>query len=296
MLVVTAIGTYDGLGNAATTTYTYSGGQQFLAQGVRDRKFSGFALDRDASRQHRQNLFRPRRRHQYSARRTSHRLRADQPPIPKRHPRPLRQSDPIQLLSLGQHRAHRGGYFVNLGRKIEQDYAADNTHRDKATEYLYSTTTDDLLTQIDYGEVIGSSDGTFSDIGTDLRSTNIRYAASSSVNMSVPIEKSTLTSASVKVLVIGGGGGGGAGYTGNAGGAGGGAGGYAYDAAHVITAQNYSVVVGNRRQRRRLLGRSRAKRRQFLIRYTRYPRWRRWRVIDCQSKRQKRRLGRRGRI
>lgn len=43
VLVATAIGVYDGLGNAATTAYTYSGGKQYLALGVRDRKFSGFA-------------------------------------------------------------------------------------------------------------------------------------------------------------------------------------------------------------------------------------------------------------
>ena len=30
LLVVTAMGIYDGLGNAATTTYSYSGGKQYL--------------------------------------------------------------------------------------------------------------------------------------------------------------------------------------------------------------------------------------------------------------------------
>ena len=37
------MGIYDGLGNAATTTYAYSGGKQYTTLGVRDRKFAGFA-------------------------------------------------------------------------------------------------------------------------------------------------------------------------------------------------------------------------------------------------------------
>ena len=43
VLVATAIGVYDNLGNAATTTYAYSGGKQYLNFGTRDRKFAGFA-------------------------------------------------------------------------------------------------------------------------------------------------------------------------------------------------------------------------------------------------------------
>ena len=44
LLVASAVGLYDGLGNAATTTYQYAGGKMYLASGVRDRKFAGFAI------------------------------------------------------------------------------------------------------------------------------------------------------------------------------------------------------------------------------------------------------------
>ena len=111
--------------------------------------------------------------------------------------------------------------------------------------YTYSTSTDDLLVQDDYGEVAGASDGTFSDIGTDEHLTSMSYAASSSINLSALIEKATVSSALVRILVVGGGGGGGAGYTGNDGGGGGGAGGYLYDLSHLVTPQSYSVTVGN---------------------------------------------------
>ena len=138
-----------------------------------------------------------------------------------------------------------GSSFVNLGRQVEQDYASDGTHRDKATDYTYSTSTDDLLVQDDYGEVAGTSDGTFS---TSALTSALPRCATPPAAASIcpfPIEKATISSALVKVLVVGGGGGGGAGYTGNDGGAGGGAGGYLYDASHIVTPQAYTVTVGN---------------------------------------------------
>ena len=59
----------------------------------------------------------------------------------------------------------------------------------KLTDYQYSSTTNDLIKKIEYGEVAGNSDGAFADIGTDKRTTNISYAASTTANMSVPIQK-----------------------------------------------------------------------------------------------------------
>src|SRR5208282_1207926 len=84
-------------------------------------------------------------------------------------------------------------------RQVEQDYASDGTHRDKATDYTYSSTTDDLLTKVDYGDVTGNSDGTFTDTGTDKRTALLSYAASSSANLSVPVEKQVLNGASSTV-------------------------------------------------------------------------------------------------
>src|SRR6266851_2126160 len=44
LLTVAQSVTNDGRGNTATTTYSYSGGKMYLASGVRDRKFAGFAI------------------------------------------------------------------------------------------------------------------------------------------------------------------------------------------------------------------------------------------------------------
>ena len=89
--------------------------------------------------------------------------------------------------------------LLNLGSQVEQDYALDRTHRDKATDYTYSTTTGDLLTQTDYGEVTGNSDGTFTDTGTDKRTTQLTYAASSSSIKVRVTEKKKLDNASSTV-------------------------------------------------------------------------------------------------
>ena len=78
--------------------------------------------------------------------------------------------------------------FVGLARQVQQDYASDGTHRDSATDYLYASTTNDLIKKTQYGEVTGNDDGTFTDIGTDKRVASTTYAASSTVNLTVPIE------------------------------------------------------------------------------------------------------------
>ena len=208
MLVATAIGTYDGLGNAATTTYTYSGGNSTSTLGMRDRKFAGFAcstatlpdsivktyFDQGVS----VNTSLGEQADGYAQ--INHPFRKDVLDLSSN----LIQSNFYRWDSISR---GNGSYFVNLGRQVEQDYASDGTHRDKATDYTYSTSTDDLLVQDDYGEVLGGSDGTFSDIGTDERLTTMHYAASSSINLSALIEKVTVSSALVKVLVVGGGGG-----------------------------------------------------------------------------------------
>jgi hypothetical protein len=245
VLVVTAIGTYDNLGNAATSTYTYSGGKQYFNLGTRDRKFAGFASSTAT-------LFDSIVKTYFDQGTSVNTQLGEQADGYPQINHPFRKDVLDPSGNLIQSNFYRwdslsrgnGSSFVNLGRQVEQDYASDGTHKDKATDYTYSTSTDDLLVQDDYGEVAGASDGTFSDLGSDERLTTLRYAASSSINLSALIEKSTISSALVRILVVGGGGGGGAGYTGADGGGGGGAGGYLCDASHIIIPQSYAVTIG----------------------------------------------------
>ena len=125
----------------------------------------------------------------YAVRRAERRICANQSSVPTRAFFDLSGNIQQRTFNRWDTVAHGNSTFVGLGRQMIENFASDGTHRDKATDYLYSSTTDDLIQQIDYGEVTGNSDGTFSDTGSDKRTTNYAYAASSSVNMSLPIEK-----------------------------------------------------------------------------------------------------------
>ena len=145
-LVTFASGVYDGLGNAATTAYTYSGGKQYLALRVRDRKFSGFAssvatlpdsmvktyFDQGLG----MNTSLGEQANGYAQ--INHPFRKDVFDLSSN----LIQSNFYRWDSFPR---GYGSYFVNLGRQVEQDYAQDGAHRDEATDYVYSTSTDDLI-------------------------------------------------------------------------------------------------------------------------------------------------------
>ena len=63
-----------------------------------------------------------------------------------------------------------------LTRTLRMNYDGDADHKDSATEYSYDTSTGAVLTQTEYGEVSGNADGTFSDTGSDTRTTTYTYA------------------------------------------------------------------------------------------------------------------------
>ncbi|QHP67453.1 hypothetical protein EI171_08440 [Bradyrhizobium sp. LCT2] len=255
LLVVTQSVTNDGRGNTATTTYSYAGGKMYLPANVRDRKFAGFAVatttapdsittiyynqgDGVATTTGEQNDGYGQINHMY-------------------------RRDVFNLSNILQQRSyyrwnttsHASSTFVGLASQLTQDFSSDGSHRDKASTFIYSSTTDDLLLQYDYGEVIGNADGTFTDIGADQRFTSYSYAYATSTNLSAVVERTRgwvnsfasnstpLSSTTVNVLVVaGGGGGGGIGNGGSSGG--GGAGGVITDSSHVVTAQAYTVTVG----------------------------------------------------
>jgi YD repeat-containing protein len=91
---------------------------------------------------------------------------------------------------------YNGSTLVHLGSKLTESYNSDGTHTDKATTYVYATSTQNLVQTNDFGQVTGNSDGTFTDTGSDSRTTVLSYAASTSVNMYLPYEKTLLNASS----------------------------------------------------------------------------------------------------
>jgi RHS repeat-associated protein len=68
---------------------------------------------------------------------------------------------------------------VQLEGEMTLSYDGDGDEKEAATEYTYSSAHGSLLTKTELGEVDGSTDGMYSDIDTDKRTTTYTYATSS---------------------------------------------------------------------------------------------------------------------
>ena len=196
LLVVSSLTNHDGFGSNEQTTYGYYNGKFYFPTFVRDRKFGGFASSTEATPIRLTTTFfdqgdyvSPYLGEQsdgYSQ--INHPFRVDVSTTGGTLvQKTLSRWDPY---------AHGNSTFIGLGRQMVMDYAADGSHRDSATDYTYSSTTDDLTQLIQYGEVTGSDAGTFTDTGSDKRTTTIAYATSSLNNLSLPYKKITLDNSS----------------------------------------------------------------------------------------------------
>ena len=81
------------------------------------------------------------------------------------------------------------GEFVYLASTVKQQYDGDADHKDSATAYTYDSDHGSVLTMTEYGEVFGSSDGTFTDLGTDKRTTIYEYATNTSAVVVPKLER-----------------------------------------------------------------------------------------------------------
>ncbi|MEK7639128.1 MAG: DNRLRE domain-containing protein [Patescibacteria group bacterium] len=90
------------------------------------------------------------------------------------------------------------GEFVKLASQLEQQYDGDLDHKDSATSYTYDNTHGSTLAITEYGEVSGNYDGTFTDSGTDKRTTVYEYTTSTN-SVVVPKLERLLDNASTTV-------------------------------------------------------------------------------------------------
>jgi len=70
---------------------------------------------------------------------------------------------------------------IQVSSQLSQIYDGDNIHKDTAEEYDYDDF-GNLIQNISWGEVLGNSDGSFVDIGTDKLTENISYAIDTNDN------------------------------------------------------------------------------------------------------------------
>lgn len=256
LLVVTKLTTTDVTGRSFNRTYTYSGGKMYLADGVRERKFAGFYNITETTPHAVTRTY-------FNQGDSINTAEGEQSDGYAQTNRPFREDI---LDSMGAATLQRtyfrwdtattgGSTHLGLGRKMEWSMGTAGAHKDRATEYAYSTTTRDLVREIDYGEINGATNGGFTDVLSDIRTSYISYAASSSINLSVPIRKEIVsatssapaaTSTQVTTLVVAGGGGGGN-VTGNSfyirGGGGGGGG--LLEQTLTLIPNSYTITVGS---------------------------------------------------
>lgn len=69
-----------------------------------------------------------------------------------------------------------GSFFVKKENTVTLNFDGDSDHKDTATSYSYDDTHGSMLSQTEWGEVIASTTGTFSDTSTDKRITTYSYA------------------------------------------------------------------------------------------------------------------------
>ncbi len=90
-------------------------------------------------------------------------------------------------------------YFSYIAKEMTQDWEGGSAHKDRATEYAYSTTTGNLTQKIERGEVVGATDGTYADTNSDARFTDYTYAASTSANLFALVSEVVKNNASTTV-------------------------------------------------------------------------------------------------
>ena len=85
-----------------------------------------------------------------------------------------------------------GSKFVKLAEAVNYIYDSDITHKDTAESYTYNNNNGNLTQKIQWGEVNGSDDGTFLDLGSDKFTTNYTYATEvSSFKFQISIQNTT---------------------------------------------------------------------------------------------------------
>ncbi|MBI3337179.1 MAG: VCBS repeat-containing protein, partial [Candidatus Staskawiczbacteria bacterium] len=177
IFTVNKIITNDGLENDISSSYQYTGGHYYYNNPT-DRKFAGYDLvaetdlagnitktyyhtanESDSARgEFQDNYFKigkPYRIEKYDS-------------AGNLYQAVVNKWDSYDLAS--------GSKFVKLVQSVNYTFDGNATHRDTAESYIYDNSNGNLTQKIQWGEVAGQDNGTFSDIGQDKFTTNYTYA------------------------------------------------------------------------------------------------------------------------
>ncbi|MFA6096302.1 MAG: LamG-like jellyroll fold domain-containing protein [Candidatus Paceibacterota bacterium] len=176
----------DGLGNSFSKTYSYEGGKYYFdSANPFDRKFSGFSkvVETDGAGNKISTHF-----HQGDATNSAQGEYLDNySKIGRSYRSEVSDSaGNIYSKTINKWESYDlggGRNFVKLTQKIDSSFDGNASHRDKAETFSYDDINGNLTTKTQWGEVTGSDDGTFTDVGTDKLMTTISYASNASLNI-----------------------------------------------------------------------------------------------------------------
>lgn len=96
-----------------------------------------------------------------------------------------------------------GRNFVKLTQTLVFVYDGNATHKDKAETYTYDDSTGNEIGKTEWGEVVGTDDGTFTDAGTDGFMTTTEYASNAAAGIfGLPAHTITSDQSSTKVKEV----------------------------------------------------------------------------------------------
>ena len=192
---VSSVVTDDAFGNTATTTYQYNGGH-FYFNGGFDTKFGGFATTTaidplgnvtktyfhqgdgvDSTHgEYSDNYFKIGKPYRTEAYDASGNL----------YSKTINKWDSSTVAS-------SSAGFAKLAQTVDETFDGDASHKDKAEAYTYDGTNGNQIQKVEYGQVTGNDDGTFSDTGTDLFTTNLSYASTTTSSVIGAVKQVTVT-------------------------------------------------------------------------------------------------------
>ena len=198
---VSQIATSDAFGNTSTESYAYSGGS-FYFTGPFDRKFAGFnkVTTTDPAGNVSINYY-----HQGDSTDSSNGEYSDQRSKIGSIYR-VEQYDgsgnlyKVKVNKWDNYNIGTDHDFVKLARVTTLTYDGTGSHKDTTQEYSYDNTYGNITTKTDWGLVTGSTDGSFTDTGSDKSVESISYVANTgNYVVSLPYDDSTVNQSSVKV-------------------------------------------------------------------------------------------------
>ena len=201
--MVEAIGRYAGVGNVATTTYSYGGGRYYFNNSY-DRRFAGFASTTATSSA---GFVTKEYAHQGDGTNSSQGEYSDHISKAGKIYR-TEEYDGSQNLyrkTITQWDRYSQGTdrdFVKQTKSVTFSYDGNADHRDKAETFVFNDANGNLTSKIEWGEVAGSDDGTFTDTASDKRTTSTTYATSSAYVIGLPSQETLANQSTTTVKDI----------------------------------------------------------------------------------------------